>query len=109
MAIGDFWNIDTPDKPWGPFDPDARVMIPIGVTDWLAEMGTTYADHEVIAASPLEHLNGKVHSSGTIWVFIGRLSGAEYTPGVKYPFTVRLIGADTQRDDRTFWLKMAER
>ena len=37
----------------------------------------------------------------------GLTAGTDYAVGRKYPFTVRLTGADGQVDDRTLWLKLA--
>ena len=110
MAItGDFWNLDNPAKPWGPFDPAAVILFPFDIADWLAEMGSTYADHTVTAPAPLEHINGKAYANGVIWVKLRLATGATYKLLTKYPFTVRLICADGQQDERTFWLKLVER
>lgn len=109
MPTGDFWNVDNPLAPWGPFDPDAEIVFPIEVGDWLDSLGTTYASHTIIAASPLECLSQGTHSGGTIPVRMALLSGADFTPGRKYPFTIRIVGADAQQDDRTLWLKVKDR
>lgn len=118
MKTGDFWNLDDPAKPWGLFDLDAELVFPIYVDEWLAEMGTTYSSHQVIAVSPLECSAG-VHAVNegldVIYVRAQRASGAEFKVGIKYPFTLRLIGANgpdgagTQVDDRTLWLKAVQR
>lgn len=109
MAVtGDFWNLDNPEKPWGPFDPDAEIVFPIDVTKWLASLAAPYADHLVIAPAPLEDV-GSQHSAGIIQIRLRVASGAAYKPGVKYPFTVRVICADGQHDDRTLFLKVKPR
>lgn len=108
MATGAFWNISNPKKPWGLFDPNAELVFPIEVDQWLADMATSYASHTVIAPTPLEQVSSS-HAAGVISVRIRVASGAEYEAGTKYPFTIRLVGADGQTDDRTLWLKLEER
>ena len=44
-----------------------------------------------------------------IWVRLQRLASASYRLSTKYPFTLRLICADGQRDERTFRLKFEAR
>ena len=109
MTTGIAWDVSDPLKPWALFDPDAIRIIPIEVAALLESMGTTYASHTVIAASPLECLSAGTHSAGVIPVKVAMLSGATYTAGVKYPFTIRVVGADGQKDDRTLWLKIKQR
>lgn len=110
MATGAAWNVDNPLKPWALFDTNAKRVIPFELADWLAEMGTTYASHEIIADSPLECL-GSPYSADvlalTMQLRAGLTAGTDYAVGRKYPFTVRLTGADGQVDDRTLWLKLA--
>lgn len=110
MPTGANWNIDNPAKPWADFDTDAQRVIPFEVEDWLAEMGTTYAGHEVIVPAPLELVDDPYDAgSQTIAITIKVADGATFTKGRKYPFTVRLNGADGQVDDRTLWLKLLDR
>lgn len=111
MATGSAWNIDDPTKPWALFDTDADVKIPIGVDDWLTSLGVGYASHEVIAAAPLECPAPGTHTPGApILVRMRVASGASFTAGQKYPFTIRVHGDDgTTKDDRTFWLKLVVR
>lgn len=108
MATGDFWNTDDPLKPWGLFDPDAILDFPIDVSGWLADMASTYASHTVIASDPLEHVTSG-HSAGIITVRMKLATTPTYTAGQKYPFTLRLVCADGQQDDRSFWLKIKAR
>ena len=61
MPIGAAWNIDDPTKPWIDWDPQANIRIPIGVADWLTELGDTYASHDVIATPPLECADEGAH------------------------------------------------
>ena len=108
--IGDAWNIDDPKKPWTDWDPEADVKIPIGLDDWLTELGVGYGDHEILAAAPLECASEGVYSAGTVLVRMKLAAAATYVPGVKYPFTVRVSGDDgTTQDDRTLWLKVKDR
>jgi hypothetical protein len=107
-ATGSYWNTTNPDKPVGKFDPNAIIDFPIGLTDWLAKLGTTYASHTIIADTPLECVASS-QSGGDLTVRIQLVASATFTVGAKYPFTVRLVGADGQQDDRTFWLKLQNR
>jgi len=108
--IGDAWNIDSPTKPWALWDPDANIKIPIGLDDWLAELGTTYGSHSIIALAPLECADAGAYLDGVIQVRMKLAAAPVYTSGVRYPFTVRLVGADgITQDDRTLYLKVLQR
>lgn len=113
MATGIAWNTtDDPLKPWALFDTNARRIIPFELADWLAEMGTTYGAHEVIAAAPLECVDSPYSADVlaiTMRLVSGLVAGTDYNLGQKYPFTIRLTGADGQIDDRTLWLKLVDR
>lgn len=118
MTTGNFWNTDNPKKPWGEFDTNAELVFPIDVTDWLAEMATTYSEHQIVAAPPLDcsaGVHAVVAGRELIYVRAKLAAAAQFTEGTKYPFTVRLIGANgpdsagPQQDDRTLWLKLVTR
>ena len=110
MPLGAAWNIDDPTKPWIDWDPQANIRIPIGVADWLTELGDTYASHDVIATPPLECADEGAHAAGTIPVRMKLVASPTYTAGQKYPFTLRIFGADgLTQDDRTWWLKVKDR
>ena len=110
MAIGDAWNIDDPAKPWALFDPDANIPIPIGLDDWLVEIGATYGSHSIIAVDPLECASPGTYVDGTILVRMKLQASPTYKAGSKYPFTVRVLGADSiTTDDRTLYLKIKQR
>lgn len=109
MATGDFWNLDNPEQPWGLWDPQAELVIPIGVADWLTRMATTYASHTITADAPLFCESQGTHTAGTIPIRMRLADAAVYVPGVKYPFTIRIVGADEQQDERTLWLKIKNR
>lgn len=102
-----FWDTSNTAKPvGGPFDPNAKIDFPITVADWLTELGSAYASHTVTAASPLEVLDQGTHSLGVITPRIGLLNGESYAEGTKYPFTLRIVTADGQQDDQSFWLQV---
>lgn len=113
--IGDAWITDDPDnprdRPYTVWDPDARKAIPIGLRDWIEnELGATYGSHDVVlpAGSPLELVDKGTFgadAAGTVLVKLQVRAGATFTEGLKYPFTVRVNGADAfTRDDQTFYL-----
>lgn len=108
--IGAAWNVDNPAKPWALWDPDANIVIPIGLDDWLAELGTTYGSHQVLTAPPLQCVSAGSYTDGVIGVRMKLVASPTYIPGVKYPFTVRVIGSDSAtQDDRTWWLMVKDR
>lgn len=110
MPIGANWNIDDPTKPWALWDPDANIKIPIGVDDWLAEIGASYGSHQIITAAPLQCVSQGTYAAGTIEVRMALVDTPTYTAGRKYPFTIRVTGADgITKDDRTLWLKVKDR
>jgi hypothetical protein len=110
MTIGAAWNIDDPTKPWMLWDPDANIKIPIGVADWMADLSTSYGSHSILAAAPLECADPGSHVSGTIAVRMKLVTSPTYKAGTKYPFTIRVTGADgITKDDRTLWLKVKDR
>lgn len=110
MTIGSAWDITDPDKPWAKWDPNANIKIPIGLTDWLAELGVGYGSHQIITAAPLTCPDPGTYSAGTILVRMALVASPVFAPGVKYPFTIRLTGDDgTTKDDRTLYLKVKER
>lgn len=110
MTIGAAWNIDDPAKPWCDWDPNANIRIPIGVADWLTELGTAYQSHDILTAAPLECADEGTHSAGTILVRMKLAAAPIFTEGVKYPFTIRVFGSDgLTQDDRTLWLRVKSR
>lgn len=108
MTTGPVWDTSDPKKPFAEFDPDAIRVIPFSVVDLLASMGTTYASHQVIVATPLECVSSQ-HASGVIAIKMKLATGASFKQGTKYPFTVRVVGADGQQDDRTLRLLVKDR
>ncbi len=109
MTSGTAWDLSDPSKPWALFDPDAIRIIPIDVSALIDSMGTTYASHSVSVAPPLACLDQGTHSAGVIPVKMALDVGSSFTSGMKYPFTIRVVGSDGQQDDRTLWLKVKDR
>lgn len=110
MTIGAAWNIDDPTKPWALWDPQANIKIPIGVADWLTELGTAYGSHSIIAAAPLECDDAGTHADGVIPVRMSLVATPTFVQGRKYPFTIRIVGTDgITTDDRTLYLKVKDR
>lgn len=110
MTIGAAWNVDDPKKPWALFDPDANIQIPIGLDDWIADLGTTYGSHSIITTAPLEVASPGTYSAGTIMVRMKLVTAPVFKAGLKYPFTVRVVGADgITQDDRTLYLLVKNR
>jgi hypothetical protein len=109
--IGSAWNINNPAKPFAIWDPDADIGIPIGLADWLAtDLGVGYSSHQVLTAPPLVCEDPGAYVDGVVRVRMALIPGAEFTAGVKYPFTIRVFGDDgTTKDDRTLWLQVRER
>lgn len=110
-TTGAAWHITNPDnpKPWAWFDPNSVRKIPFDWTDYLADIESTYADHEVIASDVLEVIES-TEADGVIVVTV-RASGA--SPGMKdgerYPLTVRMTSADGQVEDQTVFLRITEK
>lgn len=108
MATGSMWNDPEGAKPWAEFDPDAIIDIPIEVQDWLASLSANYSTHTIQAAAPLE-CAASGYSAGVITARMQVAASATFQPGVKYPFTVRLVCDDGQQDERTLFLRLANR
>jgi hypothetical protein len=108
---GDFWNMDNPLKPWGLFDSNARLPIPMDWSQWIESEGATYTGHTIITGPELEAVSSS-HTSGVITMLIQVADGQTATIGKKYPVTCRIaatVGALTISDDRTVYLKIVER
>ena len=89
MTTGAAWNVDDPFKPWARFDKDAIREIPFDWTEWLTDIGSTYASHTIIVATGLE-CTTSVQASGVITATIQKASAAALTLGTKYAVTVYL-------------------
>jgi len=110
MTTGPAWDLSNKEKPVALFDPSAIRVIPYDPSALLVSMGTDYASHLVTAAEPLECLNqGTPTPEGIIPIRMAVKAGAAFSQGKKYPFTIRIVGADGQQDERTLWLKLKDR
>lgn len=110
MTTGAAWDVSRPEKPTALWDPQANIIIPIFVDDWLLMLGDTYGSHSIVTDDPLECVSQGLYINGIIGVRMRVKDSVPFTAGAKYPFTIRIVGTDTQtRDDRTLWLKVKER
>ena len=111
MTIGAEWHLEKPEKPWLLWDPNANIVIPIGVDDWLSELGVTYGSHSIITDDPLQCVSQGLYAGGIIGVRMAVIdTSPNLQPGTRYPFTIRIVGNDTlTKDDRTLWLKVKDR
>lgn len=109
MQTGAFWNTSNPAKPWGLFDPDAKLVFPISWADWATDMGVAIRECLLLANPVFELAKPLQVIEGVAFIRLQIKAGAVYEPGDKYPFTCRAIAMDDQQDDRTFWLKVGDR
>lgn len=106
--MGSTWDTSDPSKPWAIFDPNAVRDIPLDWSEWIADIGGTYSSHSITAISPIECVTSS-HLAGVITARIKVTDGAAYVVGTKYPIKCTIVMTDGQRDDRTVWLKLANR
>ena len=106
-----FWNVDNPLKPWGYFDPNAVLDFPFDWTAWLADIGETINNHQMILQSPLELVTSFVQTGQIVVPYIKVQNGQTLDLGRKYSVTCRITttGAQPRTDDRTVFLKALER
>jgi hypothetical protein len=109
-TTGAAWHVDNMDapRPWAWFDPDSRRAIPFDWTDYLTDIESTYASHEVIASSALSVVED-AESDGVIVVTVEAVDPDAITLGAYYDVTVRMTSADGQREDQTVRLRMREK
>ena len=113
MTTGAAWHIEEDAdweivKPWAWFDKDDVVDIPISWVAWLADKGTTYASHTVIVAADLECVQS-AQAAGVITMRIRKNSaGSTLVNGTKYAVTQRIVGANGQIQDRSWYLKVGQ-
>lgn len=98
-----YWNVNNPAKPKGIKDPDAVLDFPIDFSVWLTAISDTYLSHTVSVSGSIV-CDSSSHASGIIVAWI---SGGEV--GETASFTIRIVTAGGRTDDRTFYLKIAER
>jgi hypothetical protein len=107
-TTGTFWDLTDPLKPFGLFDPDGVYDFPLNWADWLADIGDTYASHQVIC-DPALTCPASDQASGVITVRIEASGAPALAIGKKYPFTVRITTTNGQVEDQTLWLKVIEK
>ena len=109
MTTGAAWTIDDPavPKPWAWFDKDEVQDIPVDITAWLTDKGTTYASHLVETDPLLECTNPTGgHTAGIIKMRIQKAAAATLVNNVKYPVTLHLTATDGQKEDMTLFLRL---
>lgn len=110
MTTGQAWNLDNPLKPWAYFDTDAIRDIPFEWDLWLADIGSTYARHEITVAAGLECTNPTTgESGGVIKARIKKATGGILTAGTKYAVTCHIVAANGEEEDMTLYLKIIAR
>lgn len=108
MPTGAAWNVDDPYKPWARFDKDAIREIPFDWTEWLTDIGSTYASHTIICQTGLE-CTASVEASGVITATIKKDPAQTLTVGTKYTVTCRIVAANGEQDDQTLRLQIVEK
>ena len=98
-----FWDVTNAAKPKGTKDPNAVLDYPISWAAWLADIVDTYASHTIAVTGGLV-VNSSSQAAGVITPI---LSGG--TVGATATFTIRIVTTGGRTDDRTFYLKIAER
>lgn len=107
MAIGDFWNVDNPAKPWGPLDPDDVLSIPYDFAEWLEGQGTTYASHVLTPAEGLLAVDVAV-VDGVILIQVSKDPAETVAAGTKLGVTVQCVAADGQKLSQTLYYKVKD-
>jgi hypothetical protein len=107
MTTGAYWNVENPDKPWGPLDPDDVLTIPFDFAEWLTGQGTTYASHNLTPAAGLDAVTVST-VAGVILVKVSKAVGGTLAVGEKYGVTCQIVAADTQKRSKTLYLKIKE-
>lgn len=108
MPTGAAWNVDDPFKPWARFDKDAIREIPFDWTEWLTDIGSTYASHTIICQEGLE-CPSSVQAGGVVTAVIQKDPAQTLAVGKKYTVTCRIVAANGERDDQTLRLQIVEK
>lgn len=106
-----FWNLTNPAKPWGLFDIDAQLDISFDWSAWLTDAGATYVSHTIETDAALDEVSSE-QAAGVVTVLLKAASPVTAEIGSKYAVTCHITasaGSSTLKDDRTVWLKVAER
>lgn len=108
FVTGGEWRYDDGKRIWvADFDPDAIRDIPVSWVDFFADLGSPYLSHTVIYDAPLVLLGSTATTDGLIKLRMAT-DGTGTLKSI-YPFTVRGVAADGQRDDQTLWLRLVAR
>lgn len=107
-TIGLAWDLTNPKKPVAEFDEDAIRNIPMNINDWLDDIGSTYASHEIICATGLM-CTDSAENAGVITATIKKDPSETRTLNAKYGVTYRFVAANGESDDRTLYLKIVQR
>jgi len=102
------WNLSNPLKPYALFDPDATRDIPVDWNDWLSDIESTYNTHSILCADGLL-CSSSSEALGVITATIKADPTKTLTVGAKLGVTWRITAANGEVDDRTLYLKIAER
>lgn len=107
MTTGAAWNVTNPRKPYALFDADAIRDIPFDWTDWLADIGTTYASHMITCEDGLQCVNPTTgQNAGIISARIEASGSVPLIVGTYYFVTCHIVALDGQEDDQTLYLKI---
>ncbi len=102
------WDLANERKPVALFDMNAIRDIPVDWNDWLDDIESTYATHEIICPDGLI-CSASSEALGVITATIQADPTKTLTVGTKLGVTWRVTAANGERDDRTVYLKMAAR
>lgn len=108
MTTGPAWNLSNPLKPVADFDRHATRDIPFEWTLWLADQGTAYASHVIVADLPLACVDSE-EAGGVITARVRVVDQAAAVTGRSYPVRCHIVAADGQEDDTTLWLRIVDR
>lgn len=109
---GSFWNVDNPLKPWGPFDPDAKLDIPFDWSAWLTDKSATYSTHTILFPDGVLEAVSSSQSGGVVTVLVKVADDETAVVGTKYPITCRITataGGLELIEDQTVYLKIREK
>lgn len=111
MATGSAWHLEDQKRPWALMDPDSKLTYPLYIGDWLDGLGDVYSPSTSVTADPPLQIVLTSYAADVriLHVRIQLLDGAPFVAGQLYPFTIHLVGAAGQVDDRTLWLLVDDR
>lgn len=92
---------------WIPKDKDATLDYTVSFAKWLAKIGDTLADHDIVLGAGTE-LTVESHSATSDGEITATISGGTTTDSMQ-SVTFRITTAAGRIDDRTVYLKIADR